>query len=114
MPSSGSDTVGFIRKLPHHLIESFKSTLAEAREADILMHVVDISHPAFEEQIDVVRETLRELEAEDKPTIYVFNKIDQIPADEDSDTGRFEYLRHLLRPGDEMIFISALKKKNII
>ena len=109
-----SDTVGFIRKLPHHLIESFKSTLAEAREADILLHVIDISHPAFEEQIDVVRETLRELKADDKPTIYVFNKMDQVPADEhEDDSGRFEYLRHLLRQGDEMVFISALKKTNI-
>ena len=103
-----SDTVGFIRKLPHHLIESFKSTLAEAREADILLHVVDVSHPAFEEQIDVVRETLRELQADDKPTIYVFNKIDRLPSD-DGDEQRFDYLSHLLRPGDEMIFISALK-----
>ncbi|MCA6077951.1 GTPase HflX [Fulvivirga sedimenti] len=109
-----SDTVGFIRKLPHHLIESFKSTLAEAQEADILLHVIDISHPAFEEQVDVVRETLRELKAYDKPTIYVFNKMDQVPADEhDDQAGRFEYLRHLLRPGDQMVFISALKKTNI-
>jgi GTP-binding protein HflX len=108
-----SDTVGFIRKLPHHLIESFKSTLAEAQEADILMHVVDISHPAFEEQINVVRETLRDLKAEDKPTLYVFNKIDQLEDGEGNDEERFEYLRHLLRPGDQMVFISALKKTNI-
>ena len=106
-----SDTVGFIRKLPHHLIESFKSTLAEAREADILLHVIDISHPAFEEQIDVVRETLRELGADDKPTIYVFNKIDQL--EDEPGEERFEYLNHLLRPNDRMVFISALKNKNI-
>jgi GTP-binding protein HflX len=71
-----SDTVGFIRKLPHNLIESFKSTLDEVREADILMHVVDISHPNFEDQLNVVKETLTELGAADKPTLLVFNKID--------------------------------------
>ncbi|MCK7535660.1 MAG: GTPase HflX [Marinilabiliales bacterium] len=71
-----SDTVGFIRKLPHGLVESFKSTLDEVREADLLLHVVDISHPGFEEQISVVNETLKELKTIDKPTILVFNKID--------------------------------------
>jgi GTP-binding protein HflX len=71
-----SDTVGFIRKLPHHLVESFKSTLDEVREADILLHVVDISHPAYEEQIGVVNKTLQELNAFDKPVITVFNKMD--------------------------------------
>ncbi len=72
-----SDTVGFIRKLPHHLVESFKSTLDEVREADLLIHVVDISHPRYEEQLGVVNKTLQELEAFDKPTIYVFNKMDK-------------------------------------
>ena len=71
-----SDTVGFIRKLPHQLVESFKSTLDEVREADILMHVVDISHPNFEEQIKVVKQTLQEIGAGEKPTFMVFNKID--------------------------------------
>lgn len=71
-----SDTVGFIRKLPHQLVESFKSTLDEVREADILMHVVDISHPNFEEQIKVVKHTLQEIGAGDKPTFMIFNKID--------------------------------------
>ncbi len=71
-----SDTVGFIRKLPHQLVESFKSTLDEVREADILMHVVDISHPNFEEQIKVVKETLQEIGAGEKPVFMVFNKID--------------------------------------
>lgn len=71
-----SDTVGFIRKLPHQLVESFKSTLDEVREADILMHVVDISHPNFEEQIKVVKNTLQEIGAGEKPTFMVFNKID--------------------------------------
>jgi GTPase len=71
-----SDTVGFIRKLPHTLVESFKSTLDEVREADLLVHIVDISHPGFEEQIDVVRQTLADIGASDKPTIMLFNKID--------------------------------------
>jgi GTPase len=71
-----SDTVGFIRKLPHHLVESFKSTLDEVREADILLHVVDISHPNYEEQIGVVNKTLQEISAFDKPIITIFNKMD--------------------------------------
>jgi GTP-binding protein HflX len=78
LPFLLSDTVGFIRKLPHHLIESFKSTLDEVRESDILVHVVDLSHPAFEEQITVVKETLNEItKGEEKTTIMVFNKIDK-------------------------------------
>ena len=68
--------MGFIRKLPHHLVESFKSTLDEVREADILLHVVDISHPAYEEQLGVVNKTLQELNAFDKPTLTIFNKMD--------------------------------------
>ncbi|MEO5984708.1 MAG: GTPase HflX [Ferruginibacter sp.] len=72
-----SDTVGFIRKLPHHLVESFKSTLDEVREADILLHVVDISHPQYEEQLAVVNKTLAELLVEEKPTITIFNKMDK-------------------------------------
>ncbi|MHB1922981.1 MAG: GTPase, partial [Chitinophagaceae bacterium] len=71
-----SDTVGFIRKLPHHLVESFKSTLDEVRESDILLHVVDLSHPQFEDQIEVVNKTLQELKAFDKPTLLIFNKVD--------------------------------------
>src|SRR6185295_3053179 len=81
-----SDTVGFIRKLPHDLIESFKSTLDEVREADILVHVVDISHPNFEDQVNVVNQTLVDIRAGDKPTLLVFNKIDAyhyIPKEED-------------------------------
>lgn len=104
-----SDTVGFIRKLPHHLIESFKSTLAEVSEADILLHVVDISHNAFEEQINVVKETLAEMGVADKPIIYVFNKIDRLPDNE----SQYEYLRQYLKPQDEMVLISALEKINI-
>ncbi|MAC93979.1 MAG: GTPase HflX [Flavobacteriales bacterium] len=76
LPFLLSDTVGFIRKLPHHLVDSFKSTLDEVREADILLHVVDISHPNFEEQIQTVNETLAEMGAKDKPTIMIFNKVD--------------------------------------
>src|SRR5262249_35769141 len=72
-----SDTVGFIRKLPHHLVESFKSTLDEVREADILLHVVDVSHPGYEEQLGVVNKTLQELNAFEKPILVVFNKIDR-------------------------------------
>jgi len=76
LPFLLSDTVGFIRKLPHHLVECFKSTLDEVREADVLLHVVDISHPSFEDHIRAVNETLKDLETLDKPTITVFNKID--------------------------------------
>jgi len=76
LPFLLSDTVGFIRKLPHDLVESFKSTLDEVRESDLLVHVVDISHPSFEEQIKVVDETLKELGSIEKPSIIVFNKID--------------------------------------
>jgi GTP-binding protein HflX len=74
-----SDTVGFIRKLPHRLIESFKSTLDEVRESDLLLHVVDVTHPRFEDQMAVVRQTLKELEADNKPTLLVFNKLDALP-----------------------------------
>src|SRR5213075_1556230 len=71
-----SDTVGFIRKLPHHLVESFKSTLDEVREADLLLHVVDVSHRQYEEQIALVNKTLKELKAFDKPALIVFNQLD--------------------------------------
>jgi len=77
MPFLMSDTVGFIRKLPHHLVESFKSKLDEVRESDLLLHVVDISHPRYEEQLGVVNKTLQEINAFDKPVIYVFNKMDR-------------------------------------
>lgn len=76
-----SDTVGFIRKLPHHLVESFKSTLDEVREADVLLHVVDISHPQYEDQLNVVNKTLAELGASDKPVITIFNKMDKYEAE---------------------------------
>ena len=75
LPFLLTDTVGFIRKLPHHLVESFKSTLDEVRDADVLVHVVDISHPNFEDHVAVVNETLKDIGALDKPTIVIFNKI---------------------------------------
>lgn len=77
MPFLLSDTVGFIRKLPHHLVESFKSTLDEVRESDLLLHVVDVSHPQFEDHLRTVNQTLKDLDAQNKPTLFVFNKIDQ-------------------------------------
>ena len=103
LPFLLSDTVGFIRKLPHQLVESFKSTLDETREADILLHVVDISHPNFEDQLNVVNETLAEIGAGDKRTILVFNKIDAYrePPTED----------HLLDPmGKQMLSLAELEK----
>ncbi len=125
LPFLLTDTVGFIRKLPTHLVDSFKSTLDEVREADILVHVVDISHPNFEEQIEVVDRTLREIcGGEEKPMLMVFNKIDQfsyVPKDEDDLTPRERRNRTL----DELkeswmskmisncVFISAKKGTNI-
>lgn len=111
-----SDTVGFIRKLPHHLIESFKSTLAEVKEADILLHVVDVAHPAHEDHIEVVNETLKDIGADDKPIIYVFNKIDLLKPSEEGDDpieSMKQYHRHRLDKETDMVFISAEKKLNI-
>lgn len=117
-----SDTVGFIRKLPHHLVESFKSTLDEVREADILLHVVDVSHPQYEEQIGIVNETLQSLKADDKPTIIVFNKVD-LYAEKYFDKWleedvKKDLMKQLERKWDNLthgnsIFISALHKGNI-
>ena len=122
LPFLLSDTVGFIRKLPHQLIESFKSTLDEVREADILLHVVDISHPNFEEQIDIVHKTLDEINAADKPSVMVFNKVDAFTyekKDEDDLTPAtkanisLDDWKHtwMAKSGDS-IFISALQKDN--
>ena len=97
-----SDTVGFIRKLPHALVESFKSTLDEVREADVLLHVVDATHPHFEDHIRVVRETLRELGAEDKPTLLVFNKVDAL-----EERGILTAIRDEV--GEQAVFVSALR-----
>ena len=117
-----SDTVGFIRKLPHHLVESFKSTLDEVREADILLHVVDISHPAYEEQMGVVNKTLQDIKAFDKPILVVFNKMDLYEKnvfdewlDENVKKEILEDLRERWeRETDgKAIFISAIEKRNI-
>ena len=125
LPFLLTDTVGFIRKLPTHLVDSFKSTLDEVRDADILVHVVDISHPQFEEQIEVVNKTLRDVcDATDKEMILVFNKIDAFsytPKDEDDLTPRtrenisLDELKAswMARMNDNCIFISAKKKINI-
>lgn len=125
LPFLLSDTVGFIRKLPTELVESFKSTLDEVREADLLVHVVDISHPTFEEQIEVVERTLADIGCADKPIITVFNKIDAfsfVPKDEDDLTPRvrenipLSELRETWmsrRPGS-CIFISARDRTNIV
>ncbi|MDW3208719.1 MAG: GTPase HflX [Reichenbachiella sp.] len=107
-----SDTVGFIRKLPHNLIESFKSTLDEVREADILLHVVDISHPSFEEHMQVVNDTLQELGAADKETIVVYNKIDQLTSPGEDDNFDFVAGIDTASKNKTNIFISAVKKTN--
>ena len=124
LPFLMSDTVGFIRKLPTELIESFKSTLDEVREADLLVHVVDISHPQFEEQIDVVKQTLQEIGAGDKPVYLVFNKVDAytyIKKEEDDLTPATKENRSLedlkqswfAKGGSPCIFMSAREKTNI-
>jgi GTP-binding protein HflX len=122
LPFLLADTVGFIRKLPHHLVESFKSTLDEVREADLLLHIVDISHPGFEQQIEVVNETLREIDDREKPSILVFNKVDaftHIEKEEDDLTPStranisLEDLKKTwMAKGTPSIFISALEKMN--
>jgi GTP-binding protein HflX len=117
-----SDTVGFIRKLPHHLVESFKSTLDEVREADILLHVVDISHPQYEEQIGIVNKTLQELKAFDKPILTIFNKMDLYEAnnfDKWLDDSIKEDIRRELKEKwmhiteGNCVFVSALERRNI-
>lgn len=124
LPFLLSDTVGFIRKLPHQLVESFKSTLDEVREADLLLHVVDISHPNFEEQINIVNQTLHEIGGGDKPTILVFNKIDAYtwtrkPDDDLAPSTRenisLDELKRtwISKKGTHTIFISAKQKINI-
>jgi GTP-binding protein HflX len=123
LPFLMADTVGFIRKLPHHLIESFKSTLDEVRESDILLHVVDISHPEFEHQIEVVCQTLNELGAGDKPMYLVFNKIDAYrytKKDEDDLTPKTkenftldDFKKSWMAENENTIFISAKTKENL-
>ena len=122
MPFLLSDTVGFIRKLPHHLIESFKSTLDEVRESDILLHVVDIAHPSHEDHIRTVNQTLKELDAIDKPTLLAFNKIDLYrelnydqyvdeEARQEIEEGLKGNLRHTF--DTDLVFISAKTKENL-
>ena len=125
LPFLLSDTVGFIRKLPHHLVESFKSTLDEVREADILMHIVDISHPGFEDQIRIVNETLCDLKASEKQQIIVFNKIDafsfKAKAEDDltpfkKENYSLDDLKKTWMANDKnhpVVFISALTMENI-
>jgi len=124
LPFLLTDTVGFIRKLPHSLVESFKSTLDEVREADILLHVVDISHPGHEDQIAVVNQTLNEIGAGETPTYIVFNKIDQLhfkdeiedyDIDPEEPFNTFEDLKNtwIARTNKKSIFISAKNKTNI-
>lgn len=123
LPFLLSDTVGFIRKLPHSLVESFKSTLDEVRESDLLLHVVDISHPGFEEQIQVVNETLNEIGAGEKPSIMIFNKIDAYrwiekepddltPAGPENTTLEELTNSWMAKVNSPSIFISATEKKN--
>ncbi|MGJ1204688.1 GTPase HflX [Sphingobacterium lactis] len=121
LPFLLSDTVGFIRKLPHHLVECFKSTLDEVREADVLIHVVDISHPYFEDHIRAVNETLKDIGAVDKPIITVFNKIDAykppVETDEDGEEIKvtLDDFRNswMAKNSDPAIFISATDKINV-
>jgi GTP-binding protein HflX len=108
-----SDTVGFIRKLPHHLIESFKSTLDEVREADVLLHVVDVSHPFHDNQIEVVMKTLTEIGAGNIPTILVLNKVDELRKqrpDVNLDEMKGYYRQHGF---EQVVFVSAVTKENI-
>ena len=117
-----SDTVGFIRKLPHHLVESFKSTLDEVREADILLHVVDISHPGYEEQMGIVNKTLQELNAFDKPMLTIFNKMDLYERKTFDEWLEESTKKEILKDLEERwqretfgnaVFISATEKRNI-
>lgn len=119
LPFLLTDTVGFIRKLPHQLVESFKSTLDEVREADLLIHVVDISHPNFEDQLHIVNETLAELDNKDKPMILVFNKIDAYQYNPENEKGANLTLEELKKtwmnrlPATKCVFISATNKENV-
>ena len=122
MPFLLSDTVGFIRKLPHHLVESFKSTLDEVREADLLLHVIDIAHPQFEDQIRTVNETLESLGVQEKPIIMVFNKMDLYEKNFFDELLPESEKQHILqdlksswmsKASSRAVFISAAKKDNL-
>ena len=116
LPFLLSDTVGFIRKLPTQLIESFKSTLDETRESDLLIHVIDVSHPQFEDQVAVVERTLEEIGSDDKPTLLLFNKIDLLE-DEDAEVSGAEIIEGLKqrfeKDGFDVVFMSARDKEDI-
>ena len=117
LPFLLSDTVGFIRKLPTQLIESFKSTLDETRESDLLIHVIDVSHSQFEDHMQVVEKTLAEIGSDDKPTLYLFNKIDAIETDEYNSTPSeiIEGLKERFKKeGKDVFFMSALKKEDVL
>ncbi len=116
-----TDTVGFIRKLPHQLVECFKSTLDEIREADLLLHIVDVSHVGFEDQINIVHQTLKEIGARDKPILLVFNKIDELKEpfilEDETIIGKEVYIKKLkkswmAKENNPVVFISAFKKIN--
>ncbi len=113
LPFLLSDTVGFIRKLPHHLIECFKSTLAEVKEADILLHVVDISHHSFEDHINTVNDTLKDLESLDKPMIMVFNKVDAYKNSEQPMSIKDFKNTWMAKANAPAIFISATKNEGV-
>ncbi len=112
-----SDTVGFIRKLPHNLIESFKSTLDEVKEADILLHVIDVSNPAYEEHIEVVENTLKEIGAAEIKTIRIYNKIDAVTLDENNENNLngfpHDISRSKFNPAKKTAFLSALDRNHI-
>ncbi len=108
-----TDTVGFIRKLPHTLVECFKSTLDEIREADLLLHVVDISHPASHEQIEVVNDTLAEIGAGDKPMIMVYNKVDALPEEDRQELQADGVPERSEQPVVDRVFVSALHRDNV-
>ena len=112
LPFLMSDTVGFIRKLPHQLIESFKSTLDEVREADVLVHVIDVSHEAFEDQFNTVNETLNEILDQPKPTILVFNKIDNFKGEKEAVLLGIKE-NWLSKRNNISVFVSVVKKQNI-
>ncbi len=124
LPFLMSDTVGFIRKLPHHLVESFKSTLDEVREADLLLHVIDISHANYLDQIEIVQKTIRDIGAGDKPTFLIFNKIDAYTYTQKdefdltpvtTDNYNLEFLEDMWKDksNNTCIFVSAKKKQNL-
>ena len=122
LPRKQCNTVGFIRKLPHHLVESFKSTLDEVRESDVLLHVVDISHPQYEDQMKVVLKTLQDMGCTDKPVVTIFNKMDLFEKNHFDEWLEAETKASILdelrarwenETQGQCVFVSALEKNNI-